>query len=186
MLLGPSAWGTVLFFQQVHLAEVKGWSHAGFVALFPIFTLMSVVTALASGWAIDRFGAIRLLPFYMGPFVVGFLLLWASDTLAMAALAMAVLGLAVGSSGTLPAAFWAETYGTRNLGSIKAMIVAVAVFGSAVGPGISGWLVDRGVDFPHQMLGISAYFVAAGVLTVAGVAMLRRGGVSFKAGGPGG
>ena len=89
---------------------------------------------------------------------------------------MAVLGLAVGTSATLPAAFWAETYGTRHLGSIKAMIVAVAVFGSAVGPGISGWLIDRGVDFPHQMLGIAAYFVVAGVLCVVGVGMMRRGG----------
>jgi MFS family permease len=175
MLLGPPAWGTALFFQQVHLAEVKGWSHAGFVALFPLFTLASVLTSLASGWAIDRFGAMRLLPGYMLPFVLGFLLLWASDTLAVAAVAMVMLGLAIGSSATLPAAFWAETYGTRHLGAIKAMIVAVAVFGSAVGPGISGWLIDRGVDFPHQMLGIAAYFVVAGVLCWMGVRMMRQG-----------
>lgn len=186
MLLGPPAWGTVLFFQQVHLAEVKGWSHAGLVALFPLFTLMSVITTLASGWAIDRFGAIRLLPYYTVPFVIGFLVLWYSDTLGMAAVAMAILGLAVGSSQTVPAAFWAETYGTRHLGSIKAMIVAVGVFGSAVGPGISGLLVDRGVDFPHQMPWIALYFVLSGLLTVVGVAMLRRGGVMLRIGeGPG-
>ena len=174
MLLGPPAWGTALFFQQVHLATVKGWSHAGFVALFPLLTLASVTTTLASGWAIDRFGAVRLLPGYMLPFAAGFAILWSADTLGVAAVAMVVLGLAVGSSATLPAAFWAETYGTRHLGAIKAMIVAVAVFGSAVGPGISGWLIDRGVDFPHQMLGIVVYFLAAGALSVAGVAMIRR------------
>lgn len=175
MLLGPPAWGTVLFFQQVHLANVKGWSHAGFVALFPLFTLASVATTLISGWAIDRFGAIRLISGYMLPFAAGFAVLWFSDTLAMAAVAMVALGLAVGSQATLPAAFWAETYGTRHLGAIKALITAVGVFGSAVGPGISGWLIDRGVDFPHQMPWIVLYFLIAGAMAAAGVAVIRRG-----------
>ncbi len=174
MLLGPSAWGTALFFQQVHLANVKGWSHPGFVALFPLYTLASVLTTFASGWAIDRFGAFRLIPGYLLPFALGFLMLWMSDTLGGAALAMTVLGLANGASATIPAAFWAETYGTRYLGSIKALIAAVMVFGSAVGPGVSGWLIDRGVDFPHQMPGIVGYFLVAGLLSVLGVAMIRR------------
>ena len=34
-ILGPAAWGTSMFFHQVHLSEVKGWSHAEFVALKP-------------------------------------------------------------------------------------------------------------------------------------------------------
>ena len=31
-ILGPSAWITALFFQQVHLAGTKGWPHAELVA----------------------------------------------------------------------------------------------------------------------------------------------------------
>jgi len=38
------------------------------------------------------------------------------------------------------------------------------VFGSAVGPGISGALIDLGLTFPEQMIGMSAYFVAANIL----------------------
>jgi len=26
LVIGPAAWGTALFFQQVHLTEVKGWT----------------------------------------------------------------------------------------------------------------------------------------------------------------
>jgi MFS family permease len=176
MLLGPPAWGTALFFQQVHFAEVKGWSHPGFVALFPLYTLASVVTTLVSGWAIDRFGAMRLIPYYLLPMALGFGMLWFSDTLAAAALAMTVLGLANGISATLPSAFWAETYGTRYLGAIKALIAAVMVFGSAIGPGVSGWLIDRGVTFPEQLPGIVAYFLIAAGMATAGVALMRRAG----------
>src|SRR5690606_6764636 len=104
MLLGPAAWGTALFFQQAHIAAVKGWSHAGFVALFPLFTATSVLATVVSGWAIDRFGAVRLIPVYLLPLALGFFILWLAPNLAVAAAAMAVLGLATGLSGTLPAA----------------------------------------------------------------------------------
>ena len=39
------------------------------------------------------------------------------------------------------------------------------VFGSAIGPGITGGLIDLGFDFPVQMLWISAYFLGAMVMT---------------------
>ncbi len=68
-LLGPAAWGTALFFQQVHLAEVKGWTHVEFVALFPLFTAVSIASTFASGWALDKVGTNRLMPFYLLPFV---------------------------------------------------------------------------------------------------------------------
>jgi MFS family permease len=172
-LLGPAAWGTALFFQQVHLAEVKGWTHVEFVALFPLFTVMSIASTFASGWALDKFGTNRLMPFYLLPFVVAFLMLSQADSLFAAGLAMMVLGLGVGAGATLPGAFWAEHFGTRNLGSIKAMAAAVMVFGSAIGPGVSGRLIDRGIEFPDQMIGYALYFVFAAALATIGVRKAR-------------
>ena len=58
-LLGPPAWGTALFFQQVHLTEVKGWALVEFVALMPVYTISAVASTFLSGWAIDRFGVLR-------------------------------------------------------------------------------------------------------------------------------
>jgi MFS family permease len=118
----------------------------------------------------------RLIPCYLLPMALGFGMLWFSDTLAAAALAMTVLGLANGISATLPSAFWAETYGTRYLGAIKALIAAVMVFGSAIGPGVSGWLIDSGVTFPQQLPGIVVYFLVAAGMATAGVALMRRAG----------
>jgi MFS family permease len=172
-LLGPAAWGTALFFQQVHLAEIKGWTHVEFVALFPLFTVMSVTSTFVSGWALDKLGTNRLMPFYLLPFVVSFLMLSQAESLFAAGLAMMVLGLGVGAGATLPGAFWAEHFGTRNLGSIKAMAAAVMVLGSAIGPGISGWLIDLDIAFPDQMIGIAAYFVFAAVLATVGVRKAR-------------
>ncbi|MDP4034420.1 MAG: MFS transporter [Pseudorhodobacter sp.] len=167
-LLGPPAFNTAFFFQQVHLAEVKGWAHMGLVALFPIFSAATVLAMLISGWAVDRWGTARLMPLYQLP-LAGFFLAFASvDSLTAAAPVMVLMGLTSGAASTVPVAFWAEFYGTRNIGAIKATAAAVMVLGSAIGPGLTGALIDTGIDFPHQMLGIAAYILAScGLVAVA-------------------
>jgi MFS family permease len=172
-ILGPSAWGTALFFQQVHMSDVKGWSHVEFVALFPLLTIASIATNLVTGWAIDRFGSNRLMPFYMIPYMLAFLVLASANSLQMAALGMVLIGVSVGAGSSLVGSFWAEHFGTLNLGAIKSMSTAVMVFGSAIGPGVTGWLIDQGIDFPDQMYGIVVYFVFAAVLAAVGVVRAR-------------
>jgi MFS family permease len=172
-LLGPPAWGTALFFQQVHLCTVKGWSHVAFVGLFPLLTAMTIAATFASGWAIDRFGSARLLPFYMLPFAAAFLWLGQAETIAGAAVGLAIFGIGQGLQSTLASAYWAEFFGTAHLGAIKAVAGAIMVFGSAIGPGISGLLIDQGITFPDQMLGISIYFLSAGVLGTLAAVMAR-------------
>ncbi len=174
-LLGPPAWGTALFFHQVHLTEVKGWPLAGYVALLPLYTATSVAATFATGAAIDRFGTARLMPLYLIPFGVAFALMWEAQSLWGAAAALAVFGIATGAQSTLPSAFWAEFYGTRHLGAIKAMAAAVMVFGSAIGPGITGWAIDLGVDFPRQMIAIAAYYAITCAVVGAAILRARRG-----------
>ena len=53
-LLGPPAFGTAFFFQQVHLAEVKGWAHVELVAMFPFYTVTAIVSLFGTGWLMDR------------------------------------------------------------------------------------------------------------------------------------
>ena len=172
-LLGPAAWSTALFFQQVHIAEVKGWTHLEFVALFPLHVGAVIVTTIATGWFIDHFGTNRLMPYYLLPFIAGFLVIGWANSLFFAAIGMMLIGIAGGIGNTLVGAFWAEHCGTRFLGSIKAVAAAVMVFGSAIGPGVSGWLIDRGIDFPDQTVGIAAYFVFASALTSIAVIKAR-------------
>lgn len=173
-LLGPPAFVTALFFQQVHLAEIKGWAHVDLVALFPLFTVVGVLSMLGSGWAIDRFGTARLMPLYLLPVTLGFALMAGAEGLGGAAVALSVIGLTVGANSTLPSAFWAEFYGTRHLGAIKALGAAVMVLGSALGPGITGVLIDAGVSFDAQMIGMSVYFAASAVLIAYGALRARH------------
>lgn len=167
MIIGPSAWGTALFFQQVHLTEVKGWSLMAYVALMPIYTVSSVVSTFASGWAIDRFGVSRILPFQMLPFAAAFLVLAFADTIFMAGVGLVIFGVGQGLQATGASTLWPEYYGTRHIGAIKAVTAALMVLGSAIGPGVTGWLIDLGYDFPDQMLPIALfYLVAAGLATL--------------------
>jgi sugar phosphate permease len=172
-LLAPPAFGTAFFFQQVHIAEVKGWAHLQLAAMFPIFTLSGVVGLLLSGALIDRIGTGRLMPLVQLPMALGFLLFGLTDSLFAAGVAMALMGLTQGANSTVPNAFWAEFYGTRHLGAIKSLAVAIMVFGTAIGPALTGLLIDAGLPFTAQMPGIAAYFLCAASLVGLGMARAR-------------
>ena len=174
LLLGPPAWGTALFFQQVHLAEVKGWSLTGWFALMPLFTCFLVAANVLSGLAVDRFGAGRVILIYLLPFIVSFWIFAGATTLGGAALGLAIFALGNGMQGTVVSSFWAEYYGTRHLGAIKSAAAALMVFGSAIGPGITGALIDWGMDFEAQMVWIAGYFVLAALCTLAATMLAGR------------
>nr|WP_247744229.1 MFS transporter [Ruegeria sp. R14_0] len=158
-VLGPSAFITAFFFHQVHLAEVKGWQHIDLVALFPVFTVVSLISMFLAGWALDKWGTARLMPFYQIPIAIGFVVAGMTSSIAGAMIAMVFLGLTVGANNTLPSAFWAEFYGTSHIGAIKAMATAVMVLGSAIGPGLTGVLLDRGITLDDQFLWIGGFFI---------------------------
>ena len=174
MLLGPPAWGTALFFQQVHIAAVKGWPLVDYLALIPLLTVVGIAATLISGQMIDRFGSAALARLYMLPFAATFFLIGSAETLGVAAIGMIFFGIGHGIQATVPAAFWSEYFGTRHIGSIKAVSTSIMVFGSALGTGISGMLIDLGYDFPSQMAAIGVYFLIAAVLAWIATARAKR------------
>jgi len=169
LILGPAAFVTALFFHQVHLADVKGWTHVQFVALFPVYTVATITGMIGSGLLIDRFGTRALIRLYQLPLIAGFVLMGLSDGIIWGVLAMASIGLGHGAGVTLPTAFWADHFGTRHIGSIRALAVAVMVLGSALGPVLTGWAIDAGVPFPVQMPVIALYFAGTSVLISIGL-----------------
>ena len=165
LIIAPGTFGTALFFQQVHIAKVKQWDLVDYVALFPIYTASVVVAMLIIGVLIDKFAAKRLIPFVQLPMLIGFLILSSASTIPQAAIAFIFLGMMNGFWSTLSINFWAELYGTLHLGAIKATSHAVMVFGSALGPFITGYLIDFGYDFPEQMPFIALYIGCASLLS---------------------
>ena len=158
-ILAPSAFITAFFFHQVHLAQLKDWPHIQLVALFPVFTGVAILSMFTAGWALDKWGTARMMPFYQLPMAVGFASLSIADTISGALIGLIFLALTVGAHSTLPSAFWAEFYGTRHIGAIKALATAVMVLGSAIGPALTGILIDYHVSLGTQFLWISGFFV---------------------------
>ena len=102
-----------------------------------------------------------LLMLYPIPWCLAFFVMSGADTLAEVIPAFFIFGLGLGLQGTVVTAFWAEYFGTKHIGAIKAVSTSIMVFGSAVGPGVTGVLIDVGLSFPDQMLGLSIYFLVA-------------------------
>lgn len=173
--LAPSFVGTTIFFHQGHLIELRGYDPLAFAAAFPLMAASTVAFGLASGALIDRFGAIRLLPLFLLPLVAATLAaVWITGLWGIYAF-MFLFGISYGVTSTMLGALWPEMYGTRHLGGIRAVVVAAMVFATALGPGITGALIDLGVDLPEQLLWM-AVWCAAGTfgLTAASRRILRR------------
>ena len=170
----PGAFATAFFFHQVQLAEDLGLSHLSFVALFPLYTALSVACTLASGWAIDRFGSLTLMPVYQLALAGCFTALASMDGTAAAMTALVLLGISTGANNTVPTTFLAEMFGTRFLGAIKAMAMALMVLGSALGPLVTGLAMDAGWTLEAQAGIIAAIVVAGCGATATSIYFARR------------
>ena len=171
--LGQSAFNTAFFFLQVHFAEVKGWDHFQLVAMFPIYTGVAIGSMILSGILIDKIGTARLIPYFQLPMIIAFLLFAYGQSLFVALLGFVFLGLTSGANATLPNAFWAEHFGTRHLGSIKAAAAAAMVLGSAIGPALTGLLLDFSLPLEVQYYGISVFFLFSSLLMWLGISRIR-------------
>ncbi len=160
-LLAPPFIGTVIFFHQGYLVDLRGYDGLAFAAAFPVMAGSTVVFGLWSGHLIDRFGSIQLLPYVLIPLAVASAAVAFITPLWGIYLFMALLGISNGFTGTLFGALWPEVYGLANLGGIRAITVSAMVFATAIGPGITGWLIDQGVSLPDQMVWLAGWCVAA-------------------------
>lgn len=158
-MLPPAFISNTIFFHQVHLSQSKGWPLETFASAFLIYAVVAVSNSLLSGYLVDRFSALRLLPFYLLPFGVGCLLLGAVDAPWVVFVFMVLYGISDGFSLTLFGSLWPEVYGVKYLGAIRAVIVATMVFASALGPGLGGILIDSGVAFTSQIMVMGVYCV---------------------------
>lgn len=173
-LIGPPTWNTAFFFHQVHLAEVKDWGHAALVSLFPFYTATGVAAALGSGWLIDRIGTARMLPYYLLGLAAGYAVFAAAQTPLAGALGLMLMGVSVGMHGTMMSTFWADAFGTRHIGAIRALLGGIMVLGTAIGPGVSGALIDAGLDYARQGWGVALWFLGASALAGLAARRMRR------------
>ncbi|MEO9902959.1 MFS transporter [Nisaea sp.] len=165
-ILTPSFIGTVIFFHQAHVSGEKGWSLIEMAAGYPVYAVSAMIAVFVAGRIIDAFGALTLLPLFLLPIGLGIVLLGAGDAVWIWGVVLGFIGFCAGFSSALNGAVWAEIYGTRNLGAIRALAVSAMVFSSAIGPAITGLLIDAGITLEQQgifmmlwCVGLCAIFV---------------------------
>lgn len=162
-LLGPPVIGTTVFFHQVYLTELRGWALGQFAGSTPVLSVFAIAATLVSGYVIDRFGSVVLLPAMLVCVAIANLTVgYAAPSWAILVY-MASMGTAFGLYASAFGAIWPELYGTRHLGAIKSVVTSIMVFSTALGPGLSGWLIDRGIGFPGMVAALGWYAVAAAV-----------------------
>ena len=157
-LLSQPLMFTGFIFHQVHLVESKGWSLSVWASLFFMYALVSVGTKIVSGFLVDRYGAIRMIPFLSLPMGVGLVLLAVTSDIIWGGVFLALMGITVGFQSTVSAPFWSEMYGNRHLGSIKSLATSVMVLSTAISPVILGWYIDQGTSMETLAM-VSAIFV---------------------------
>ena len=172
-VIGQSAFNTAFFFQQVHFSEIKGWEHLNLVSMFPVYTGVAICMMILSGILLDKLGTAKLIPYFQLPMIIAFILFAFGETLYSALLGFIFLGITSGANTTLPNAFWAEFFGTKHLGSIKAAAAAAMVLGSAIGPALTGILLDFDISLNFQYVGISIFFVLSSLFMWVGVSRTK-------------
>lgn len=152
VLLTPGFISTVIFFHQAHIAEVKGWTLPEMAPGYAAFGVATVIAAFGSGWLADRFGALRLLPLLVVPMGLGVALIGPAEGVWVWYVALGVVGITQGMASSLWGVLFPVLYGTVHLGAIRSLATTIMVISTAIGPGITGVLIDTGVDFPTQSL----------------------------------
>ncbi|MBT5432550.1 MAG: MFS transporter [Alphaproteobacteria bacterium] len=139
-----------------------------------IYAVFAALAAFALGALVDRFGAVRFLPFNLTPLIAALLVLAAFQSPYTVWPYFLLLGL---SSGThvLVTAMWAEIYGVDHLGAIKSLVTALEVFASAIGPVIIGVMINAGLGFDTSLTVFAVYSILASGLLWYGVSRYRVG-----------
>lgn len=172
--LAPPFIVTGIFFNQVTLLHSKGWDMVWFASNFPVLAGSHVLSGLATGWLVDRCGARRLLPAFLIPLGVSAGLLTYATSPSMLPTIMALLGVTLGCSSSVQGALWAELFGTAHLGAVRAMVMSVVVFASALSPALSGVGIDNGISFESQLLAAALYCALAAIASAVLVPRLDK------------
>src|SRR5210317_33972 len=163
-VLAPAFLTTGIFINQIYIFESKGWSMLLLAQGFTLYAIVSVITLAVSGFLIDRFSAIKVLPFYLLPTMSAYTLVitssWAFTPIAM----MILIAMTNGTSSVLLTSTWSEIYGTKHLGGIRSITVSFFVFSTAIAPFLFGYLIDHGFSINQIFTMMLAYLVFANLL----------------------
>ena len=154
---------TGVFVYQSFITESKGWGTFIIAQSFMVYSVLSVITLLASGFLIDKFTSRKLLIFMNIPLLFSALVLIYFDTPITAFIFLGLIGISNGLANVLGSSTWAEIYGVKYIGSIKALTTALMVFSTAFGTALFGLLIDKGYTI-EQIALVSFFYIFMSII----------------------
>ena len=150
---------TGVFIYQSFIADSKLWGSYIIPQSFMIYSVTSILTLIASGFLVDKFTSRKLIPLMNLPLLLGLIVLYFFDIYFSAFLFFGLMGISNGLANVLGSSTWAEIYGVRYLGAIRALTTAFMVFSTAFGTALFGLLIDKGYTIEHIAL-ISILYIS--------------------------
>ena len=149
---------TGVFVYQSFITESKNWGPFVIAQSFMSYSVFSVITLLISGFLIDKFTSRKLLIFMNIPLFLSTFVIVYFDAQFTAFIFLGLIGISNGLANVLGSSTWAEVYGVKHIGSIKALTTALMVFSTAFGTALFGILIDIGFSIEKIAI-ISALYI---------------------------
>ena len=143
MLAMPSI-ATGTFVYQSFILSSKNWGPYIIAQSFMVYSILSVLTLILSGFLIDKFTSRKILIFMNIPLFFAAVVLFSFNQPFSSFILFGLIGISNGLCNVLGSSTWAEIYGVKHIGSIKALTTALMVFATASGTAIFGILIDKG------------------------------------------
>ena len=126
---------------------------------FMVYSIASIVTLFFSGFLVDRFTSRKLIPLMNIPLLIAMFILFNYQNELSAFIFLGLIGVSNGLANVLGSSTWAEIYGVKFIGSIKALTAAFMVFSTAFGTAIFGFMIDNGFTIENIAFMSGIYIV---------------------------
>ena len=146
---------------QSFISDSKLWEVYTIPKAFMIYSITSIVTLFSSGLLVDKFTSRKLIPFMNIPLLLAMVVLFYSKQEISAYFFLGLIGISNGFGNILGSSTWAEIYGVKYIGSIKALTTAFMVFSTAFGTALFGILIDNSFSIEQIALVSGSYVLIA-------------------------
>jgi len=135
---------TGTFVYQSFILSSKDWGPYVIAQSFMAYSVLSVITLFISGFLIDKFTSRKLLIYMNIPLFMAVIVIFYFNNPISSFVFLGLIGISNGFANVLGSSTWAEIYGVKHIGSIKALTTALMVFSTAFGTALFGILIDGG------------------------------------------
>ncbi len=154
---------TGVFVFQSFILESKNWGPYIMAQSFMSYSVLSVITLFFSGFLIDKFTSRKLLIYMNIPLLLAAFVIFYFNNPISAFFFLGLIGISNGFANVLGSSTWAEIYGVKYIGSIKALTAASMVFATAFGTALFGFLIDRGFSI-EQIATVSGIYISLSLI----------------------